>query len=197
MTVLDGRVTHSALDMHRLALADVSVVVPTREPLSTCSSLLVRWDEHLDVRVARGVLRAYRAWYQSAARSLRASRPGTITFASFDDFTTDPACVGHWPGVSALLDPQRLETSQEFEAELHDRLAQEEGQGQPLDGVPGHQMISLPDQKRAPLLDEARDLLQSPGLSRYLDSAQDAYAQLVSHDYPESRTPSAIESPGK
>ena len=197
ITVLDGRLTHSALDLHRLAKDEVCVVVPIREPLATCASLLVRWDEHLELGTARAVLRAYRGWYVSARRTYMASRPGTIVLAGFEEFTTQPQCVTNWPCVWSMLDRSRLGTATEFEARLQVQLDQEEGQGLPLDGIPGNQMISLPDPKRAPLLGQASELLQRPELARHLARAERAYTRLATLAYPLSRTPSAMESPGK
>jgi len=196
-TVLDGRITHSALDLHRLARDEVCVVVPIREPLATCASLLVRWNEHHTLDSARAALRAYAAWYVSARRTYMASRPGTVVLAGFEEFTTQPQCVTNWPCVWSMLDHSRLGTATEFEARLQVQLDQEEGQGLPLDGIPGNQMISLPDPKRVPLLEQASELLQRPELARHLSRAEHAYTRLASLAYPLSRTPSAMESPGK
>lgn len=197
VTVIDGRLTHSALDLHRLVGAQACVVIPIREPLATCASLLVRWDEHLDQRTARAVLRAYRAWYVSARRTAESSHPGSVVLASFEEFTSNPQCVTQWPCVYSLVDRSRLTSAPQFESQLRSQLAQEEGQGLPLDGVPGTQMISLPHPDRAPLLEQATDLLQSPALAGHLASAERAYQRLATLDYPLSRTPSAMESPGK
>ena len=197
VAILDGRLTHSALDLHRLAKAGTSVVLPIRPALPTCASLLVRWDGHLDLGTARVVLRAYRAWYESATRTLANSAPGIVTVARFEEFTADPECVAEWPGVSPLLDRERMATSKDFEQDLHERLAVEEGQGVMLDGIPGSQMISIPDPDREPLLEQARQLLASPALARHLQRAQDAYEQLAAGSYALSRTPSAMDAPGK
>lgn len=66
--ILDGRLTHSPIDVFHLARRGVRVLVPIRPPVPTCASNLVRANSNLSVSAVRKVLRSYRGWYDTVAK---------------------------------------------------------------------------------------------------------------------------------
>lgn len=176
--VLDGRLTHSALDVHRVARSSACVVLPVRLPLDTCASWLVRADAVSDAAFARDTLRSYAAWYATAARAV--NRPNVVV-SSFDVSTQAPWLVNSSVPVSTAARVSYPSDLQAFETWLHDQLRDVSGQGQDQDGVPSHQMISVPHMGRSVLLERASETLQERSLRRQLSAAVNAYYDLVAH----------------
>jgi hypothetical protein len=164
VTVLDGRSSHSVLDLTRQVDVGIPVVVPVREPVDACASMLVRQARHDSSDSARGMLRAYAAWYTIAGRLL--ARPNMIV-AAFGDVTADPATLAKRRGLRGVVD---LDAADRLDAATLMQSAREElskvvGQGLPKDGIPAHYLISLPEPARAGELDRARSLLLAPSLA--------------------------------
>ncbi len=176
--VLDGRMTHSALDVHRVVRSSASVVIPVRPPLATCASWLVRADCVDDPDFARQTLRSFAAWYRVAARAVGRSN---VVVSDFDASTCAPWRVSAAGPVSPLVQSPDLTDMPLFHSWLDDQLRDVVGQGQPLDGVPAHQMISVPHQGRAGLLEHAAGTLQHDALRGHFSAAVDAYFDLVAH----------------
>lgn len=175
VVVLDGRLTHSALDVLRLARSGATVVAPVRDPLATCASWMVRANAYADVDFARRTLRSYTAWYRTVAR---VADRHPVVIAEFRDFTKDPSHLAWRPALADLVDATRLSTLEEFETRLREDLDELPAQGAGLDGVPGHQMLSLPHEDRRELNEMALDILQRVEVADDLRAAEVAYLRL-------------------
>lgn len=178
VTVVDGRITHSALDIHRCARLGLPVLIPAREPLGTCASMMLRRGEATSQTAAREVLRAYAGWYRMATKALNSSH---IHVVPFEVIVDDPWHACSWSRIGDLIDATRAaETpTEDIVDSLRQDLASIPGQGQPQNGVPAEWMISLPDPTRAALSTQTRAILQSAGCARDLQSAERAYRDFM------------------
>ena len=179
VTVLDGRFSHSSLDLHRVTDAGIPVVVPVRAPVDACASMMVRKDLQDSASYGREILRSYAAWHRLARGALDCA---CITVAMFADITTDPASIVRDTALAELVD---LEVVARMDMEAlvertRSSLAGVIGQGLPEDGIAAHQMISLPEPARAPELQRARAILGSPGLRRVREDSERAYEDFIS-----------------
>lgn len=173
--VLDGRNSHSALDLRRQVDAGIRVLVPVRDPVDACASMLVRQARHDSPSAARGMLRAYAAWHTVVGEVME--RPN-MSVATFEQVTSDLGSVGDRPILRPLIDPQ-LSAAYDSETLIDSarkELATVVGQGLPQDGIPAHYMISLPDPAREPQLEQARHLLSVAALAKERDSAYEVFA---------------------
>lgn len=175
VAVMDGRLTHSALDVLRLARSGATVVVPVRDPLPTCASWMVRADAYANVDFARRTLRSYSAWYRAVAR---VAKGHSLVIADFRSFTADPADLAARPALAPLIDLTAVSALEDFEARLRADLDETPAQGAGLDGVPGYQMLSLPHEDRRELGEIAAEILQRAELAGELRSAETAYLRL-------------------
>ncbi len=173
--VVDGRLTHSALDGHRLARAGAAVVIPVREPISTCASWLVRSDAYGSHEAARRTLRSYTAWYRAMAPAVR---PPNVLVVDFEALTTDLSMLTYWQRLEGLVRPETASSLPDFEEWLVDHLSDVPGQGMPEAGVPAHQMSSLPNDDRLSLNEQATRLITSPSLAKDLAAASRAFARI-------------------
>jgi hypothetical protein len=176
--VIDGRMTHSALDVHRVARSTASVVIPVRPALATCASWLVRADAVADPGFARQTLRAFAAWYRVVAHAV--DRPAVVV-SDFAVSTRAPWLVSDAGPVAPMTRASDVADLPAFDAWLHDQLRGISGQGEPQDGVPSHQMISVPHQGRAGLLEQATQTLEQESLRPQLSAAVNAYYDLIAH----------------
>ena len=181
-TVIDGRLTHSALDGHRLTKAGAAVVIPVREPVSTCASWLVRSDAYGSVDAARRTLRSYTAWYRAMAPAVR---PPNVLVVDFEALTTDLSMLSHWQRLEGLVRPETASALPDFEEWLVDHLSDVPGQGMPEAGVPAHQMSSLPNDDRLSMNEQATRLITSLSLAKELAAASRAFDRI--HECPGTR----------
>ena len=175
-TVLDGRLTHSALDGHRLAKAGAAVVIPVREPVSTCASWLVRSNAYDSLDAARRTLRSYTAWYRVKTSAVR---PPNVLVVDFEALTTDLSPITHWQRLEGLVRPETASSLPDFEEWLVDHLSDVPGQGLPEEGVPAHQMSSLPNDDRLSMNEHATRLITSRSLEKELAAATRAFARIT------------------
>ena len=198
ITVVDGRMTHSALDVHRCARRGMTVVVPARGPIDTCASMMVRKGEPSSPAYGRQILRAYAAWYRVAAKALRYH---TVSVVPFDQIVDDPWQACATEPLSLLVDAERAAgvSVDSFVDDLRAKLAGEAGQGLPQNGVPASMMISLPDQARSRHLEQARRVLRAPELAAELERAAEAFAGFMSRastrPAPRARARTTADSP--
>lgn len=142
VNVVDGRSTHSALDVHRSARAGFSVVIPARPPIETCASMMLRGGKFDQVDYARLMLRAYRAWYQTAEQALEHESVAVITF---EQITERPSVIADAAPVSGLVDEDAAASVSldDLATRLRASLANVPGQGSDQDGVEARLMVSL------------------------------------------------------
>ena len=173
--VHDGRVTHSVLDLHRLATAGVTVVLPVREPELACASMMVRTNSFDDESAGRGILDAYHAWHVIAKRYV--TLPNVVVLP-FEEFTDNPVDAVQETAVAPLLDERSMSEyeDEEFMARLRTELADVPGQGMDEGDIPARYMISVPHEGREREQRIARGVLNDPRLSRHLRRAEAAYA---------------------
>lgn len=174
VNVVDGRSTHSALDVHRSARAGYPVVVPTRPPIDTCASMMLRAGKFDQRDYAEQMLRAYRAWYVTVEQALGHESVAVITF---DQVIEQPAVIAAMAPVANLID-SGLASSVSLDdvaTRLRVSLAEIPGQGSDQDGVEARLMVSLPDPSRARESQIARNLLLDGSLADDLERAQRCY----------------------
>lgn len=179
--VLDGRLSHSAIDLHRFARTGRPVLVPVRDPEDTIASFMVRANRTEDRDFAQRALLAYDGWYRSIRRSLKLP---TVFLIPFEAIKTDLRAVANLFDPS-LVNTHRLKAGHEVVVDwLRGELSEIEGQGRPQRGVPAIQMISLPTADRSQLLERAHDVLESKALIRHRARALRAHRDLldISHD---------------
>lgn len=174
----DGRVTHSALDVHRFAEAAIPVLIPTRPPVDVCASFLVRQGRPTDERLGARLLAAYDAWFAMAQRTLASPH---VMAVSFDAITQEPSLVTQWTPMAPLLDADAIaqHTPERFVEQLRQDLGDVIGQGVEQDGVPAAWLISVPDARRADALRAAHRTLGTAPCARDRRRAEDAYASFV------------------
>ena len=177
--VIGGRHSHSVLDLHRIVDSGIPVLIPVRDPVDACASMMTRSGEHDSLRQGRGLLRAYAAWYSVTGRLL--GRPG-VRAAPFSVITARPEDLIRGHPWSDAVDSTRARDMQMDEVVEHTRqaLASVVGQGLPEAGVPAHLMISVPDPAREAELDRARQVLRAPTLEADRSRAQRAHEDFVS-----------------
>lgn len=176
VTVLDGRNSHSALDVWRQVDAGIPVVIPVRTPVDACASMLVRQARHESARDARDMLRAYTAWHSMVGRLL--DRPNVVV-ATFEQVTTNVTLLARRRAIQPLVDPEavaRLD-DEALLTSAREELSSVVGQGLPKDGIPAHYLISLPEPAREGELTRAKSLLTAPELMRERDEAGQLYAR--------------------
>ena len=174
-TVIDGRLTHSALDGHRLTKAGAVMIIPVREPIATCASWLVRSDACDSVDAARRALLSYNAWYRTMVPAVR---PPNVLVVDFEALTTDLSMLSHWQRLEGLVRPETASALPGFEKWLVDYLSDVPGQGIPEAGVPAYQMSSLPNDDRLSLIEQARRLITSLSLAKELAAASRAFDRI-------------------
>ena len=176
--VIDGKVSHSALDVIRCANAGVTTLIPVREPVDTCASWLVRINQPDSQSQAIKTLKAYTAWYQTAGTQLARS---SIILVPFDVFVKNPLFVTTIPEIDQFLDPVKYRSINlnEFTRDLRSALSDVHGQGLPIDGVPGEFLISLPEPSRKVENDLARMNLEKPNSAKALNSARAIYMEIL------------------
>ena len=177
MKVLDGRCTHSALDLITLDKAKIPTLIPVRNPEDTIASFLVRADAYDDVKFAHNSLRSITAWYRTAERVLPRASLFVVTFETISADLNSLLTV--FPEAH-YFDPERLVSGNEgAKAWLEEQLRDVEGQGLPQNGVPAEQMASLPRAERAGLNSSARDILKDESLEGVLVAAQSAHDRFL------------------
>jgi hypothetical protein len=180
-TVLDGRLTHSALDVHRLAATGAAVIIPVRNPLDTAASWMVRANDYASIDFAARTLRSHAAWSRMVAK---AAARHDVLMVDFETLIADPSIVGTWQRLDGLLTSDSSGEGSEFESWMRSELEDVPGQGLPEGGTPAHQMISLPHADRLPLLEQAGEVINRPELAgarlRALDAHDALLAQSVS-----------------
>ena len=174
VNVVDGRSTHSALDVHRSARASVPVIIPARPPIDTCASMMLRAGKFDQVDYARLMLRAYRAWYMTAMQALGHESVAVITF---EQIIEQPAVITEMTPVAGLInaDIASSVSLDDVAMRLRASLAEVPGQGSDQDGVEARLMVSLPDPSRARESQIAHDLLLDDSLADDLARAQRCY----------------------
>ena len=174
VNIVDGRSTHSALDIHRIARAGLVVVIPARPPIDACASMMLRAGRFDQIDYAEAMLRAYRAWYVTAEQALVNDSVSVITF---EQIIKEPWVLADAGPVANLLDPE-IASSVNLE-QLVDRLraslAHVIGPGIADDGVEARLMLSLPDANRARESAIARTLLSDSKLAKHLAHAEGEY----------------------
>ena len=140
--------------------------------------MMTRSGGHDSRGQARGLLRAYAAWYAVARQFL--DRSG-VRAAPFSVITARPEALlksGPW---SDAVDPSRVEGMHMDDVVEHTRqaLALVVGQGLPEAGVPAHLMISVPDPAREGELETARQVLRTPALAPDRARARRAYEDFM------------------
>lgn len=177
LRVLDGRLTHSALDLVSLDQAGVLTLIPSRAPLETVASFMVRANSHEDLGFAGAALRSFAAWYQTAIKLL--SRP-LIYVVAFSTISQDlRPLAGILP--PSLVEPDHLAAGNDaVKMWLEQKLLGEEGQGLPHKGVPAEQMASLPREGRSRFNASAKTTLGHPSLNSELAEADRAFADFMS-----------------
>ena len=179
VSVIGGRLSHSVLDLHRLVDAGIPVVVPVRAPVDACASVMVRKDLQDSPSYALEILRSYSAWHRVARRLL--DRDGVIV-AGFSMITTNPLLLADHPALAALVDDDTAARlgMDDLVSRTRESLSDVVGQGLPENGIPAHQMISVPDAARAAELDRARALLTGDGLAGARRDAELQYEEFLS-----------------
>lgn len=174
ITVLDGRNSHSALDLWRQLDAGIPVVVPVRSPVDACASMLVRQARHESPDDARDMLRAYIAWHTVVGRAMDRRN---LVVATFHQVTTNVTLLAEREQIRPLVDPDKV--SELDDASLltsaREELSQVVGQGLSKDGIPAHYLISLPEPARESELAHAKGLLMNPRLESERDRADAIY----------------------
>ena len=186
VTVIDGRSTHSALDLHRHARAGVPVLIPARKPLETCPSMMLRAGKFDHRDYARDVLRAYSGWYRAAARSMSCESAAVITF---EQIIEKPSVVADIEPIAELVDASiaREVDLDQVAARLRRSLASVPGQGSDQDGVEARLMHSLPEPSRARESATATALLLEDSLAEVRQGAERAYAAFMASAWERGR----------
>ena len=99
--VIDGKVSHRASDVIRCAKSGVTTLIPVREPVDTCASWMVRTNQPHSQSQAIKTLKAYTAWYQTAATQL--ARDSVMT-VPFEDIVKNPLFLTARPELNQFLD---------------------------------------------------------------------------------------------
>lgn len=178
VNVVDGRSTHSALDVHRIARAGLAAVIPARPPIDTCASMMLRGGNFDRIEYAEAMLRAYRAWYATAEQALVHDSVCVITF---EQIIEEPWVLAAAEPVAHLIDP-RIASSVKLDQlaiQLRASLADVPGQGSDQDGVEARLMVSLPEASRARESAIARALLVDDSLAEHLAGAERAYGAFM------------------
>ncbi len=178
VNIVDGRSTHSALDVHRTARAGVAVVIPARPPIDTCASMMLRGDNFDQIGYAEAMLRAYRAWYVTAEQALVHDSVAVITF---ERIIEEPWVIAAAEPVAHLIDP-KIASSVKLDllaTQLRTSLADVPGQGSDQNGVESRLMVSLPEASRARESAIARTLLVDDSLAEHLADAERAYGSFM------------------
>ena len=186
VTVVDGRSTHSALDLHRYARAGVPVIIPARPPLETCASMMLRAGKFDHRDYAREMLRAYSGWYQVAEHSMACESATVITF---EQIIEKPSVATEAGPIADLVDQsiaRKLDLG-EVAAKLRRSLAGVPGQGSDQDGVEARLMHSLPEPTRAWESATATALLLEDSLAEVRQGAERAYAAFMASAWERGR----------
>ena len=176
LRVLDGRLTHSAIDLMTMDRAGLSTLIPARNPVDTVASLMVRANQHQSAAFARDALRSFEAWYAVAGKLL--GRP-TISVVSFETISTDLRPVASMFSSTAVLADRANAGNEPAKAWLEEKVKNEAGQGLALEGVPASQMVSLPRQERRHMNDDAKEILAHADLSAELTSAEETFENFM------------------
>ena len=176
--VIDGRATHSALDVHRYANSDVPVVVPVRNAIDTCASAMVRAGKFDNSHYGLQILRSYEAWYRVAAQAVERESVSVITFPQIVSGPRQALIDGP---IGHLLDPDAAAAvdCRTFTTELRASLSGIPGQGADQDGVAARLMVSLPEPARARESSAAKALLGSSEFAGRLQRAERAHELLL------------------
>jgi hypothetical protein len=178
VNVVDGRSTHSALDVHRSARAGIPVIIPARPPIETCASMMLRGGKFDRSEYAEAMLRAYRAWYATAEQALVHDSVSVITF---EQIIEEPWVIATAEPVAHLIDPMIASSVKldQLATQLRASLADVPGQGSDQGGVEARLMVSLPDASRARESAIARTLLVDDSLAEHLAGAARAYGSFM------------------
>ena len=178
VNVVDGRLTHSALDVHRTARAGLVVVIPARPPIDSCASMMVRNGRFDQIDYGKAMLRAYRAWFLTAEQALVHDSVSVITF---EQIIEEPWVLAAAEPVAHLLDPEIASSVKldQFVDRLRASLAHVTGQGSDQDGVESRLMVSLPEADRAWESAIAGKLLIDSTLAEHLALAEGAYGTFM------------------
>jgi hypothetical protein len=179
VVVVGGRHSHSVLDLYRLTKAGVAVIVPVREPVDACASMMVRKGQPESEGAGRDLLRAYAGWHAAALPFLASD---LVTLATFHQITTAPHSVVDGDPLAGLVNQDAVNAHELDDVVERTRasLASVPGQGQPENGIPSEWMISLPDSARADELAAARAVLQRPRLMIDRYRAERSYEAFMS-----------------
>lgn len=178
VNVVDGRSTHSALDVHRNGRTGVPVIIPARPPIDTCASMMLRRGKFDQIDYAEAMLRAYRAWYVTAERALVHD---SVSVMTFDQIIEEPWVISAAEPVARLIDPEAALSVKldQLATQLRASLADVPGQGSDQDGVEARLMVSLPDASRARESAIARTLLEDDTLIEHRAAAERANGELI------------------
>lgn len=174
VNVVDGRLTHSALDVHRTAREGLAVVIPTRPPIDACASMMLRSGRFDQIDYAEATLRAYGAWYLTAEQALVHD---SVTVITFEQIIEEPWVLAAAEPIAHLLDPEIASSVnlEQFVDHLRTSLADVPGQGRGQNGIEPRLMVSLPDASRARESAIAGTLLMNSTLAKHLAAAEGAY----------------------
>lgn len=186
VTVVDGRSTHSALDLYRYARAGVPVLVPARGPVETCASMMVRAGRFDQPEYGRDMLRAYTAWYRAAEHAMPFESTAVITFEQIID---KPAVVANAGPIADLVDASIAHEVDldDVAAKLRRSLSGVPGQGSDQDGIEARLMHSLPEPSRARESSTATALLLDDALAAPRERAESAYAAFIASAWEQGR----------
>jgi hypothetical protein len=179
VSVIGGRLSHSVLDLRRIVDSGIPVVIPVREPVDACASMMTRKGLSDSPGYARRLLRAYVAWHRAAGQVLGTAG---VTVAPFGLVTTEPWLLADRPLLRELVDvaaPGHRDMTHVVER-TREAIADVVGQGLPEDGVPAHLMVSLPEPAREPSLERARAILRDPVLGSTRMVAERSYEEFMS-----------------
>lgn len=184
--IIDGRQTHSALDVVRLTRQGVAVVIPVRHPVDACASMMVRQNLFADPGHGRDLLHAYEAWHRVVGSALESAE---LRVMPFDTVTTSPDALKPWVRLHALIDWDAAQnvSLDEFREQLRHELQHVPGQGADENGIPSRLMISLPDPRRRAESAKAKRLLLSEELTGPRHRATAAYAHFMERAQSEER----------
>ena len=178
VNVVDGRLTHSALDVHRTAREGLALVIPTRPPIDACASMMLRSGRFDQIDYAEAMLRAYGAWYFTAEQALVHDSVSVITF---EQIIEEPWVLAAAEPIAHLLDPEKASSVNldQLVDQLRASLADVFGQGSDQDGVEARLMVSLPDANRARESAIASTQLTRSTLAKHLAAAEGAYGTFM------------------
>jgi len=174
--VLDGRLTHSALDVFRLSEAGAIVITPVRPPDAAVASWMVRRGRPGDPAAAVRKLRAYAAWHRVAAKALGSPR---VVVIPFDLAISAPEALAEVSPLADLLGGTGLRPPAALVEAMEGELAGEGGQGVGGGDVPAAWMISLPRPERAEALQTAQGVLRDPSVQGARDEARTAFDRFM------------------